>query len=186
MFAWQANAQNNPEEVMCSSAGDDGTMEVCQYQPFYLLDGLTGNVDLGGDWYDPGNNLIPGQSVGGISIIGQYTFTYIVTVSGCPSDTSQVTVIVSICGWGVSELALAGVSLSPNPTSGIVSISNENPSKGLNYDVIDVHGTVIESQTEAIKGVETTVVDLSKLQNGLYFIRVYNENGERTFRVVKQ
>jgi len=41
-----------------SSAGENGTVSVCRNQPVNLFEALTGNADLGGQWYDPSGNPI--------------------------------------------------------------------------------------------------------------------------------
>ena len=45
------------EIFKASSAGADGVINACKNQPINLYSGVSGNVDLGGDWYDPQNNL---------------------------------------------------------------------------------------------------------------------------------
>src|SRR5690606_34063345 len=36
-----------------STAGNDGVITACLNEPINLLSGLSGTVDLGGQWYDP-------------------------------------------------------------------------------------------------------------------------------------
>jgi len=38
----------------------------------------------------------------------------------------------------------------------------------------------------AINGTETTEVSLEQFETGFYLIRVFNDNAEKTFRIVKQ
>lgn len=55
-----------------------------------------------------------------------------------------------------------------------------------NYELTDVNGKVIATELAAINGTESATVNLENLENGFYLIRVYNDNAEKTFRVVKQ
>ena len=68
----------------------------------------------------------------------------------------------------------------------MVYISNEGSTEVFNMELTDLNGKVITTQSAAINGTETTEVSLEKLETGIYLIRVYNDNAERTLRVVKQ
>ena len=82
--------------------------------------------------------------------------------------------------------AFENMSLYPNPTNGSVFINNNGSNEVFNYVLTDVNGREISSATEAINGTEVTEVSLDKLVTGFYLIRVFNDNAEKTFRVVKQ
>ena len=170
-----------------SNAGDDGTLTVCQNQPFDLLSGLNGTVDLGGQWYDPANNATASSVVSG-SIPGQFNYDYITSNGVCPNDTSNVIVTVEIsCDYlDIQEMVFGDMTMYPNPTNGIVTITNPGSEEVFNYELTDVNGQVIATEIAAIKGAASTDVNLEQLESGLYFIKVYNSNAEKTFRVVKQ
>ena len=78
------------------------------------------------------------------------------------------------------------MSLYPNPTNGLVYITNEGSTETFNYVVTDVEGRVIASQSAAINGTSTTEINLKGKVTGVYMIRVFNENAEKVFRVVLQ
>jgi ABC-type amino acid transport substrate-binding protein len=78
------------------------------------------------------------------------------------------------------------MDLYPNPTNGMVYISNEGSTEVFNLELTDLNGKVIASQTGTINGTETTEVSLEKLETGIYLIHVFNDNSEKTFRIVKQ
>jgi len=83
-------------------------------------------------------------------------------------------------------LYFSSMTLLPNPTNGLVYITNEGNSEVFNYEVIDVDGRVIASKANAINGASTTTIDLTGKVTGMYMIRVYNGNAEKVFRVVLQ
>jgi hypothetical protein len=171
-----------------SSAGLDGTITACQNEPIDLLDGLGGNVDLGGTWYDPLNIVVTTTAITTAAIPGQYNYDYITGNGVCPDDTANIIVDVDFtCDYlNLQDLFFNGMDIHPNPTTGMVYISNEGSSEVFNMELTDLKGKVIATQAGAINGTETTEVNLANLETGIYMIRLFNDNAEKTFRVVKQ
>ncbi len=169
-----------------SSAGTDGTIDVCQNQPVDLLSGLGGNVDLGGQWYDPSNNTTS-SAITSSSIPGSFNYDYITSNGVCPSDTANVVMTVAAsCDWAdIDELIFGEVNVFPNPTSGLVYISNNSATEVFNYEVTDINGRIIATSNATINGSETAEVNLENLEEGIYMIRLFNDNAEKTYRVVK-
>lgn len=170
-----------------SSAGIDGTIDACKNEPINLLSGLSGNVDLGGTWYDPSNNPTS-SSIVASSVAGQFNYDYITGNGICPDDTSNVIVnVLSTCDYlAVEELAFESINIHPNPTTGSLYITNEGSAEVFDYQVTDLNGKVIFKNEKAISSAETTKVDLDKLQPGMYLIRIFNENADKTYRVIKE
>jgi hypothetical protein len=166
-----------------SSAGNDGTVTVCRNEPFDLLAGLSGNVDVGGTWYDPSNNALADSWLTAGNIPGQFNYDYITGNGVCPDDTSNVLVTVDAsCNYlEVNEMAFEGVTIYPNPTNGIVFISTA--SKNLNYEIVDVNGRAVESPINTTS-TTTHEIDLGKHQPGVYFIKVTSEEYIKVFRIV--
>ncbi|MFT5777075.1 MAG: hypothetical protein ACI837_000006 [Crocinitomicaceae bacterium] len=168
-----------------SSAGADGALTVCQNEPLNLLSALSGTVDLGGTWYDPSSTALPSPSITSGTSSGVSTYTYVASNGVCPADTANIVVTVGTCDFlAINELSFAGMSVFPNPTSGIVYISNFGSTEVFNYEVTDVKGKVISSKDSAVDGFETTEIDFEGMETGLYIIKVYNDNAQKTFRVV--
>jgi hypothetical protein len=171
-----------------SSAGTDGSITVCRNEPVDLLSGLGGNVDLGGSWYNPSNQLMPSSAINASNIPGLFNYDYITGNGVCPDDTANVLLTVDgSCDYlNVQEMTFSSMSLFPNPTNGLVFITNEGNSDVFNYEVLDMDGRVIASKANAINGSSTTSIDLTGKVTGMYMIRVYNGNAEKVFRVVLQ
>jgi hypothetical protein len=170
-----------------SSAGIDGTITTCMNGPFNLFSGLTGNVDFGGQWYDPANNPTGDQIFAG-SIPGLFNYDYVTGNGVCPDDTANVILTVDgACDYlNLQELYFEGMDLYPNPTTNVIYISNSGSYEVFNYELTDLNGKVIAAKEAAINGTETTEVSVETLETGIYLIRVYNDNAEKTFRIVKQ
>ncbi len=173
-----------------SFAGNDGTINACMNEPIDLLQGLVGSnsVDVTGTWYDPQSNALATSEIITEAIPGQYNYQYIAGNGVCPNDTATVTVIVDGgCDYlNLQDLTFSGMDIYPNPTTNVFYIANEGSTEVYNYELTDLNGKVITTKDAAITGVETTEVNVEKLETGVYLIRIFNENAEKTFRVVKQ
>ena len=171
-----------------SSAGVDGIINTCMNQPVDLLNALSGNVDLGGSWYDPANALMTTSAIAASAIPGQFNYDYITGNGVCPDDTANVVVIVDLnCDYlNLQAMYFDGMDLHPNPTTGMVYISNAGSTEVFNIELTDLNGKVITAKTGFVNGTETSEVNLGNLETGIYLIRVFNDNAEKTFRVVKQ
>ncbi len=84
-------------------------------------------------------------------------------------------------GWGVGvdEATLEGVSVYPNPSEGIVNITNTNNEEN-SIVVFDVLGQVIMTKVSNT----TTTIDLSNQGTGVYLVEVSNNNGTIIERVI--
>ncbi len=169
-----------------SSAGADGSLAVCRNQPFNLLSGLTGSANFGGVWTDPNAVVVPSGNATASNIPGQYNFKYVVSNGVCPSDTAKVVVNVQGCNYlGLEDISLEGFNMYPNPTTGIVYITNSGSTEVFNYEVLDMNGRVILKANQAINGTVTTEINLTQVEVGVYMVRVFNDAADKTFRIVK-
>ena len=165
------------------SAGIDGAITACRNEPINLYTGLSGLVDLGGTFKDPANATVPSSDIWTANFVGQYNYTYIVTNGVCPNDTSNVVVTVTACNWlSLDEQTLTGFTFSPNPTDGIVNVTNSS-SDVFSYEITDAKGSLISTGKNAIAS--KAVINLSANEPGVYMIRVFNANTEKVIRVVK-
>ena len=89
----------------------------------------------------------------------------------------------------VSTLSVANFesesfTVYPNPTNGLLNISSKN-SSGLinNVVVIDVLGKTVQTNSF---NTSKAVLDLSRLNSGVYFVKVQSEGVDKIMKVVKQ
>ena len=168
-----------------SSAGTDGIIQACKHEPIDLLSGLGGTVNLGGNWYDPSNVLLPGSQIITGNFNGQFNYKYITGNGVCPNDTSSIVVSITNCDWlSADEIALEEMNLYPNPSSGIVFIES-GFAGAFALEITDINGRVIESGNNTVSA-GTSSVDLNHVQKGTYFFRLSNEHAEKVYRVVIQ
>ena len=104
-----------------------------------------------------------------------YTFT----VTG---DRSLVAVFEKVVGIASATLSNQ-ISVYPNPTSGELKIEN-GELKIKSVEVFDVYGRRLLSQPSP-KSPET-VIDISHLTTGVYFLRIHTEAGQVIKKVLKE
>lgn len=171
-----------------STAGNDGSTEICKNEPTGLLSALTGTVMSGGQWYDPQNqpHSTSTVSTGELSVPGTYNFVYIVGNNVCPDDTSIVSVSVrSDCDFlGLEEGNLTDLTVYPNPTTAKVTIT-ASIEENVQVELLDMNGRKIASLGEQTL-IGGYVVDLERFEPGVYLIKLSNDQGQSVLRVSKK
>ncbi|MDX1651191.1 MAG: choice-of-anchor J domain-containing protein [Brumimicrobium sp.] len=171
-----------------SSAGQNGNLTVCLNEPINLFDGLTGNVDLGGTWYDPANNPLPNSQPTAANIPGSYNYDYITSNGVCPADTALVVVNVDGgCNYlSLGEEKLAELSVYPNPATSVLNIVNPSNSESLRIEIVDMNGRIVLKDAKSLANATEATISVEHLEKGMYTLRIFNEEGNRTFKIVKQ
>jgi hypothetical protein len=171
-----------------SSAGIDGVMEVCKNTPSNLFSALTGNIDFGGTWYDPANVALPNSQPNAPSIPGMYQYTYVTDNGHCTADTSIVTITVD---GGCDNLSLGNdiltdVSVYPNPATSILTIVNPSNATSLKVEILDMNGRIVLVEDKALNNASEATLTIDYLEKGIYTLRIFNTEGQKTFKIVKQ
>jgi hypothetical protein len=163
------------------SAGQDGTINVCLHEPFVLWNGLSGNIDMVGTWYNSSNTALAGAQDTAGNLAGSYNYDYIVTSQYCPNDSSNVLVIVDgSCDFTASVQELAwGVSIYPNPADQLITI--ETAQKGtIQLELLDMQG---KSILNPIEFSVFTLLDVQQLPAGMYLIKLSADSGQHIERI---
>ena len=116
------------------------------------------------EWSLDGNSVASGTDTCYVAIAnGDYTVTC-TSSSGCTSDDSASE---TISGIGIDEHALnQAISVSPNPTNGLVTIQFEGLSTELTVSLRDLNGKILDTKT----GSSLIEFDLNDLEAGIYLI----------------
>jgi hypothetical protein len=171
-----------------SSAGTNGTFTVCKNEPFNLLAGLNGVVDMGGYWLDPSNNPIAGNIDTASNIPGNFNYDYIVSNGVCPADTATVLVVVDAsCDFTAGMETLAGsFAVYPNPTSDNLNVEN---GLGLTIDrieLLDMSGRVVLVAQKGTFNNELAQISVQNLTTGVYTLKMTAGTQSFTSRIIKQ
>jgi hypothetical protein len=124
------------------------------------------------DWYGP-NGLIPGEHTQWYhpGIPGNY---YVIRYNGaCGAPISN---IINISLLDVAEMQKSQMHIYPNPTTGLVTIDWGGISVTSSVEVYNAVGQVVLQQNVIDK--KETVLDLATFANGVYFLKVKEENGK--------
>jgi hypothetical protein len=168
------------------SAGEDGSITVCLNEPFDLLTGIGGNVDLGGTWYNPSNQTLPGSLDTSGSLAGQYNYDYIVTSTICPNDSSNVIVIVDgSCDYtAIVEELMGQWEVYPNPATTTLTVLNNSGLSVSNMELLDLNGKVLYNSTWGNQLEKN--IDISPLQTGMYILKLTFDGQTSSKRIIKQ
>ncbi|MCC5922285.1 MAG: T9SS type A sorting domain-containing protein [Crocinitomicaceae bacterium] len=171
-----------------SSAGQNGTITVCRNEPINLFAGLNGNVDMGGTWYDPQDNPLPNSQPIASNIGGSFNFDYIVSNGVCPADTQFVEVIVlQSCDYlSIGEEKMGNISVYPNPATSHLVIANDANFESMTIEMLDINGRVVLVDNNSLMNNNQAEITIDHLTPGVYTLRLHNQEGQRTFKIVKQ
>jgi len=106
----------------------------------------------------------------------------------CQSNTllySDDNLECALCnGNKINDNLQQQITLYPNPTTGELRIEN-GELRIDNVDMFDVYGRKLYLSTRPLVHSSTVNIDISHLQNGVYFVKIYTEAGVVTKKVIK-
>jgi subtilisin family serine protease len=118
--------------------------------------------------------------------------TYLVklTVTNADGCVDMQTTTIRATGFNVSLNELdyqQGIQVFPNPGTGLFSILLEDaPHNQMQLKVVDLKGRVIMSYREALVPGQVSMLDLSKLPNGIYFLHLGEGHHHYAHKIVLQ
>lgn len=148
--------------------------DVCVYNAAFAL---IGGTPVGGTYSGTGvnaGNFDPATAGNGTQTI---TYSYTDGTTTC-TNTATNTITVDAC-LGLENNDELIVSIYPNPTSGLLTISDLTSSAQI--VVFTVNGTQILSTTTPVG---QSTIDLSAVAKGTYFIRISTENNTKTVQLI--
>jgi hypothetical protein len=137
--------------------------------------------NIGSGWSNLSNfGNYSGTTSDSLVIIGvtsaMNNFGYRCIVESCTTDTSDVAVLTVVNGIGVGESSLQKLTVSPNPTTGVVSL---NTSVVGNYEILTLDGRILES------GTAKKDYDLTNYPAGIYTLNLTTDEGIKVLKVIK-
>ena len=73
------------------------------------------------------------------------------------------------------------VAVFPNPTNGTININSTFNIKTI--ELYDIQGRILET---VLENTNTTTLDISSRQNGIYFLKINTKNGSKVEKIVKE
>jgi hypothetical protein len=109
-------------------------------------------------------------------------YSYTNPSTGC-SNTGTTSITIAIC-LGLNDVNLANeqITVSPNPSKGIFTITFANDVQKT-MEVIDITGRVVFSKVSTEL---ETQMNIENLANGVYYLRVNTTNSKQILKLVKQ
>ena len=174
-------------EAFATTSGCDSVVELILTAP--VINTVVGQVGVtlnsqqagaGYQWIDclNGNAAIPGATNQTYVATANGQYAVVVTLGGC-SDTS---VCVNVINVGINDVQSGSISVSPNPFSESLTISNISNFPELNISVFDALGKKVLSTV--LKEKSNTISNLSDMRTGTYWVIVH-ETGQRLMVVKK-
>lgn len=169
-----------------SSAGNDGVISACKNQQINLVGALSGDVNLGGVWLDGSMNPVANPYFKTGETAGDYTYYYVATNGVCDPDTAEIVLTINDCDYlGIEGGNLTEVQVYPNPSAGMIYIALPQDADEFSFVVTDMNGRTVLAENNVLANSAVKAVDLTSFENGVYMIRVYNSDGEKVFRIIK-
>jgi len=142
---------------------------------------LFSNADEGNQWYNQ-DGIIPGAIEKEFTPTENGTYFTIVTLENCSSDPSN-TIFIDNLSIGGNAIRDGQFSLFPNPAKDQLTIKNEQI--GINSVIlIDMLGKKVINVQQ--NNVNEVTINLTKIQTGLYQVRIETEKGIYTSKIIKQ
>ena len=160
--------ENGTLDAIHHQLGDQIYVIWADVDPSTTVSQIRGQGSTQGDWTNGGTIPYP--------IINDDATEALV---GSDYVTGYPTVVLVVPGANsnnINTVEMTDVTLYPNPTSGSLYIAADNVRE---VSIIDINGRTVMSSN-------ATTIDMSSLNNGIYFVRVITDNGTATKKIVKK
>ncbi len=78
---------------------------------------------------------------------------------------------------------LSGLSIYPNPTQSEITIATNQPLGTVRLQLVDLNGRIVLDREADIN--RSMQLDISNLQNGLYFLNIQGDTQSHTHKIIK-
>ena len=145
---------------------------------------LTAGMPPGGEYSGPG--VESGWFDPAIAGVGSHTITYTYTDPNSCENFASETILVDPC-TGIKKIVdLSGISIYPNPTTGIIDIDFARDAGAIEILVLNTLNEVVFTESNFVLAGASLNVDLSDLVKGIYFIKLKTEIKEETVKIILQ
>lgn len=123
-----------------------------------------------------------------VATAGTYVLTYMfMDINSC-SNSDTASIIVDVCSGIVSSVNFDQLTVYPNPTSGLFSISvNKASFTELLISIVDIQGKEVFTSVEKNNASEfSTQINLEELAKGIYYIKLNNGSDVKIQKLIVQ
>ena len=168
-----ASGCESARSLITAAVKEKPAPEITQVDEFTLVS----NYDQGNQWYF-NDELIPDATGKELEISQSGTYTLEVTQNGCAART-DVTLEVTALDEKLEEW---GIEIFPNPVEDVLQI-NTGRLKNPHMQITTVNGRVkyVQNLKEGVNQ-----INVSKLDNGLYLIKIRGRNDQFVLRLIKK
>ena len=154
---------------------------VCSYTPSFILNAGTFSTYQWQDNSTGSTFTVDAAALG----IGLHTLYVDVTDANTCTGVDSIVVDVSPC-LGISEEGKLLVSISPNPTNGIINITiNNYPGNELAFEITNIAGqTVLGKKITNSAGAYSGQLDITALAKGVYYIRITKGSRQTVKKII--
>ena len=75
------------------------------------------------------------------------------------------------------------VEIAPNPAQDFVAIQTQMAEKDYKIELIDELGKIIKT-SRILQGSTLSIIEIDTLYKGVYFIKIYDDNSSKSFKVI--
>ncbi len=143
---------------------------------------LSGGIPLGGEYSGPG--VENGWFYPTMAGVGTHTITYTYSDTGECENFATETILVDGCTGIINPDDLTGITVFPNPTTGLITIAIEQNTGSIEVVVMNTLNDVVYTySSESLSGNKLDI-DLSSMAKSVYFVKIKTGKIEKTMKVV--
>lgn len=160
------------------------------------LNGIGARIEIYGAWGKQIREVRSGESYGimnsmlthfGLGSNSSITKIVVKWPSGLVDEVmnpsiNQSLLIVEGATLGVNPFTNSKLTIYPNPAKDFVTIEGLENDRDVSYEVIDVTGKIIKTKTMLL----SNKVDISTLNNGVYFLNIFTDTQRFVHKIVKE
>lgn len=110
------------------------------------------------------------------------TYSVVGTANSCSSAPTAIVVTVTTCTGLEDLISHNELSVYPNPSTGIFTISSANNTGKLEVTVLNMLGQTVKA--ESSKDSKLLVLDMSTFSKGVYYVKVQMNDGAKLVKVI--
>jgi len=143
---------------------------------------LSGGMPLGGEYSGPG--VENGWFYPTMAGVGTHTIAYTYSDTGGCENFATETILVDACTRINNPHDLTGITIYPNPTTGIFTVEMEQNTGSVEVIVMNTLNDVVYSYSSETQNGNKLDIDLSTLSKSVYFVKIKTGLMEKTIKVV--